>query len=92
MLDLTDFNGRPSFCTVLLYCTGLTGEELKEGGEGKGREKKTDSQPINSEPSLGESEIFCSFWMEGVVTSYTIPATLLSPVSLALLYFALNNE
>ena len=87
MLDLTDFNGRPSLCSAL-YCTAILEEleeELKEGGEGKGREKKTDSQPINSEPSLGESEIFCSFWIEGVVTSYTIPATLLSPVSLALL-------
>ena len=32
MLDLTDFNGRPSFCSVLycsvlLYCTGLTGRK-----------------------------------------------------------------
>ena len=74
-------------CTVLFCCTAILDwleEELKEGGEGKGREKKTDSQPINSEPSLGESEIFCSFWMEGVVTSYAIPATLLSPVSFAL--------
>ena len=60
-------------------------EEVEEGN-GKGREKKTDSQP-NPEPSLGESEILRSFWMEGVVASYAIPATLLSPVSFALLCF-----
>ena len=60
-------------------------EEVKEGN-GKGREKKTDSQP-KPEPSLDESEILRSFWMEGVVASYAIPATLLSPVSFALLCF-----
>ena len=84
--DLEELDGRPS---ALLYCTAVLDwleEELKEGGEGKGREKKTDSQP-NPEPSLGESEILRSFWMEGVVASYAIPATLLSPVSFALLCF-----
>ena len=78
--------GRPSLCSAL-YCSAILDgleEELKEGGEGKGREKKTDSQPINSEPSLGESEILRSFWMEGVVASYAIPTALLSPVSSAL--------
>ena len=58
-------------------------KEGRKEGNGKGREKKTDSQP-NPEPSLGESEILRSFWMEGVVASYAIPATLLSPVSFAL--------
>ena len=78
--------GRPSLCSAL-YCSAILEEEVEEEGkEGKwkGREKKTDSQP-NPEPSLGESEILRSFWMEGVVTSYAISATLLSPVSLALL-------
>ena len=83
-----ELDGRPSalLCTVLLYW-----KKTWKEGNGKGREKKTDSQP-NPEPSLGESEILRSFWMEGVVASYAIPATLLSPVSLALLCFALNNE
>ena len=81
--------GRPSLCSAL-YCTAILEEELEEGregkeGKGKGREKKTDSQP-NPEPSLGESEILRSFRMEGVVASYAIPATLLSPVSFALLW------
>ena len=79
--------GRPSLCTALL-CSTILEEDLEEveEGNGKGREKKTDSQP-NPEPSLGESEILRSFWMEGVVASYAIPATLLSPVSFALLCF-----
>ena len=80
----------PLLCSVL-YCTAILEEDLEEEGNGKGREKKTDSQP-NPEPSLGESEILRSFWMEGVVASYAIPATLLSPVRFALLCFALNNE
>ena len=87
-----ELDGRPSvlLCTAL-YC--YTGRRPGRGKEGKwkGREKKTDSQP-NPEPSLGESEILRSFWMEGVVANYAIPATLLSPVSFALLCFALNNE
>ena len=79
-----ELDGRPSalLCTVLLYWK----KNWKKGGKGKGREKKTDSQP-NPEPSLGESEILRSFWMEGEVASYAIPATLLSPVSFALLCF-----
>ena len=77
--------GQPSLCSAL-YCSAILEEEVEEGRKGKGREKKTDSQP-NPEPSLGESEILRSFWMEGVVTSYAIPATLLSPVSFALLCF-----
>ena len=87
-----ELDGRPSvlLCTVLIYWKKWRKKWRKEGN-GKGREKKTDSQP-NPEPSLGESEILRSFWMEGVVASYAIPATLLSPVSFALLYFALNNE
>ena len=78
--------GRPSFCSALL-CTVLLywKKTWKKEGKGKGREKKTDSQP-NPEPSLGESEILRSFWMEGEVASYAIPATLLSPVSFALLW------
>ena len=77
-----ELDGRPS----ALLCTAILEEDLEEveEGNGKGREKKTDSQP-NPEPSLGESEILRSFWMEGVVASYAIPATLLSPVSFALL-------
>ena len=75
--DLIDFNGRPSICSAL-HCTAiLEGRKTwKKEGNGKGREKKTDSQP-NPEPSLGDSEILRSFWMEGVVASYAIPATLL---------------
>ena len=34
----------------------------------------------NPEPSLGKSEILCSFWMEGVTASYAILAILLSLV------------
>ena len=77
----------PLLCSVLYCYTGRrTGKSEVKEGNGKGREKKTDSQP-NPEPSLGESEILRSFWMEGVVASYAIPATLLSPVSFALLCF-----
>ena len=82
--ELEELDGRPS----ALYCTAILEEELEEElkeENGKGREKKTDSQP-NPEPSLGESEILRSFWMEGEVASYAIPSTLLSPVSFALLW------
>ena len=53
------------------------------------KEEEVNEFTTNPEPSLGEIEILRLFWMEGVSTSYTIPATLLSPVSYC---FVLNNE
>ena len=52
-------------------------------------EEEVNEFTTKPEPSLGEIEILYLFWMEGVSTSYTIQATLLSPVSYC---FVLNNE
>ena len=53
------------------------------------KEEEVNEFTTNPEPSLGEIEILRLFWMEGVSISYTIPTTLLSPVSYC---FVLNNE
>ena len=47
----------------------------------KKKEEELNEFTTKPEPSLSEIEILRLFWMEGVSTSYTIPATLLSPVS-----------
>ena len=53
------------------------------------KEEEVNEFTTNPEPSLGEIEVLRLFWMEGVSTSHTIPATLLSPVSYC---FVLNKE
>ena len=80
-------DGRPS---VLFYCSTRPARSTQvEGKMWRKEEEEVNEFTTNPEPSLGEIEILLLFWMEGVSTSYTIPTTLLSPVSYC---FVLNNE
>ena len=81
-------DGRPS--VLLFYCfTRSTRVARVEEKMWRKEEEEVNGFTTNPEPSLGEIEILRLFWMEGVSTSYTIPTTLLSPVSYC---FVLNNE
>ena len=81
-------DGRPS--VLLFFCsTRPTRPTRVEEKMWRKEEEEVNEFTTNPEPSLGEIEILRLFWMEGVSTSYTIPATLLSPVSYC---FVLNNE
>ena len=74
----------------LIYCsTRPTRPTQVEWKMWRRKEEEVNEFTTNPEPSLGEIEILRLFWMEGVSTSYTIPTTLLSPVSYC---FVLNNE
>ena len=83
-------DGRPS---VLFFCSTVLQDLQKptrvEEKMWRKEEEEVNGFTTNPEPSLGEIEILRLFWMEGVSTSYTIPATLLSPV---IYCFVLNNE
>ena len=79
-------DGRPS--VLLFYCSTRPTRSTRVE-EKMWRKEEVNEFTTNPEPSLGEIEILRLFWMEGVSTSYTIPATLLSPVSYC---FVLNNE
>ena len=80
-------DGRPS---VLFYCSTRPARLARvEEKMWRKEEEEVNEFTTNPEPSLGEIEILRLFWMDGVSTSYTIPATLLSPVSYC---FVLNNE
>ena len=70
-------DGRPS--DLLFYCS--TRPAQVEEKMWRKEEEEVNGFTTNPEPSIGEIEILRLFWMEGVSTSYTIPATLLSPVS-----------
>ena len=76
--------------TVLLfYCSTRPARSTRVEGKMWRKEEEVNEFTTNPEPSLGEIEILRLFWMEGVLTNHTIPATLLSPVSYC---FVLNNE
>ena len=81
-------DGRPS---VLLFICSTRSTRFTQVEEKMWRKEEEEVSEFTTkpEPSLGEIEILRLFWMEGVSTSYTIPTTLLSPVSYC---FVLNNE
>ena len=74
---------------LLFYCSTRSTRSTRVEGKMWRKEEEVNEVTTNPETSLGEIEILRLFWMEGVSTSYTIPATLLSPVSYC---FVLNNE
>jgi len=80
-------DGRPS--VLLFFCSTRPTRSTQVEGKMWRKEEEVNEFTTNPEPSLGEIEILRLFWMEGVSTSYTIPTTLLSPVSYC---FVLNNE
>ena len=80
-------DGRPT--VLLFYCSTRPTRPTRVEEKMWRKEDEVNGFTINPEPSLGEIEILRLFWMEGVSTSYTIQATLLSPVSYC---FVLNNE
>ena len=80
-------DGRPS--VLLFFCSTRPTRSTQVEEKMWRKEEEVNEFTTNPEPSLGEIEILRLFWMEGVSTSYTIPTTLLSPVSYC---FVLNNE
>ena len=79
-------DGRPS--VLLFFCSTRPTRSTQVEGK-MWRKEEVNEFATNPELSLGEIEILRLFWMEGVSTSYTIPATLLSLVSYC---FVMNNE
>ena len=86
MLDLTDFNGRPSFCSVLYCCTGLTGRRT-EGRRWEKRPREEDRFTTNKLRTQSGR-----IWDLLLILDGGSGDKLYNPSYFALLCFVLNNE